>query len=275
MILGDTYELMEPIGRGGGGTVWLAQHRRLPKLVAIKLLSREARRDAEACARFRREADIAAKLQHPNIVEVLDINDLPDGSPYIVLELLRGENLAAEIRRGAMTLARAVDIIGQVVNGLDALHRHGVIHRDLKPQNVFLARDDDDEETVKVLDFGVSKVIGSTLIRTEARCLLGTPEYMAPEQITGHNELVDARTDVFALGVIAHEMLTGSQAFAGDTLVDTTFRIVRGPTPSMRRIRRDLPAHTYAAVERALAKDPAGRFDDVRSFFTALSGRGA
>src|SRR5262245_24269579 len=190
-VVAETYQVTRLLGRGGMGSVWEASHLRLPgKRVAIKVLHANVAADQEALARFRREAEIATRLGHPNIVEVHDFNSLPDGQPYLVLELLIVESLDSRMRRAPVSLDNAMRIAGQIGAALAAAHREQVVHRDLKPQNVFLVRPRMDEaegggELVKVLDFGISKIRGSQTIVTLDSTVLGTPQYMAPEQATG------------------------------------------------------------------------------------------
>src|SRR5690242_3369100 len=193
-VVAETYQVTRLLGRGGMGAVWEASHLRLPgKRVAIKLLHADVASDQESLARFRREAEIATRLDHPNIVEVHDFNMLPGGQPYLVLELLVGESLDARMRRGPLPADQAIWIAGQIAAALAAAHRAGVVHRDLKPHNVYIVRREDEGETVKVLDFGISKIRGSQTVKTQDSTILGTPQYMAPEQALGHHAAVDAR----------------------------------------------------------------------------------
>jgi hypothetical protein len=272
--ISDTYEITRLLGQGGMGAVWEARHLRLPdKRVAIKLLVGDDVREG-LFARFQREAEITSKLGHPNIVGVLDFNTLPSGAPYIVLELLLGESLADRLRRGPLPLPQALDIVRQIGSALHAAHRAEIVHRDLKPDNVFLIPSPEagGPEQVKVLDFGISKMrSGSVPSKTLDATMLGTPQYMSPEQANGENSKVDARSDVWALGAIAYEMITGHRAFPGDSLAAVVVRIVAQPSPTLLDVP-GVPNHVAAAVDKALAKDPAERFADVREFVSALTG---
>jgi serine/threonine-protein kinase len=275
-VIADTYTIEALIGRGGMGAVFLASHLRLPgKQVAIKILHAEMSGD-EVLARFKREAEIASRLGHPNIVAVHDFNVMPDGTPYLVLEYLHGESLAQRLKRGPVPLDQALSIVRQVGSALAAAHREGIVHRDLKPQNIFLVPMEVDGRVVeiaKVLDFGISKIRGSQTVKTQDSALLGTPQYMAPEQATGQHKLVDERTDVFAFGAIVYEMLSGQPAFSGETIPEVVFKVVyEQPTPLAQHVG-SLPAAITAAVHRAMAKAAGERFANVGEFVEALTGQ--
>jgi len=276
-VLGETYEITELLGQGGMGAVWTAKHLRLPgKRVAIKVLHGVAASDRESYARFRREAEIASRIGHPNIVTVHDFNVLPSGTPYLVLEYLDGEDLAHRLAHGKVPLQTALGIARQIGSALHAAHKADVVHRDLKPGNVFLVNAEiggELVEQVKVLDFGISKIRGSQTVQTQDSVLLGTPQYMAPEQALGKNTEIDARTDVFALGAIVYEMLSGRPAFMGETLAEVVFKVVYDKQPPLSQLDPSLPKNVVDAVEQALAKDVNARFSDVGAFINALTGR--
>ncbi len=275
-VVGGTWLVERMLGKGGMGAVWLARHQRLPdKRSAIKVLIGTGLRD-EAYLRFAREAEIATRIGHPNIVDVLDMASLATGEPYIVLEYLQGEDLRARLRKyGSLNFAETCDITRQIGSALFAAHRQDVVHRDLKPENVFLVPTDSGgviREHVKVLDFGISKLRGSQTLQTQEAMLLGTPQYMAPEQAAGRNQEVDARSDQFALAVMVYEMVTGRPPWQADTPLGLLFQVVHAPTPAIGLQVPDLPANAVLAIERALSKDAAGRFDDVAQFVEALTG---
>lgn len=271
-VIAETYTIEGLIGRGGMGAVFLASHVRLPgKKVAIKVLHADVA-DAESLARFRREAEIASRLGHPNIVEVHDWNQLPDGTPYLVLEFLAGESLAERLGRGPLSLEEVVPIIRQVGSALAAAHRSGIVHRDLKPANIFLVPQDEGPPRAKVLDFGISKIHGSGTVKTQDTQMLGTPQYMAPEQATGKHAEVDARTDVFALGAVVYELLTGTAVFAGATIPEVVFKVVFEPAPPVATLAPHLPPAVAAAIDRALAKKADERWPDMAAFVEALTG---
>ncbi len=272
-ILDDTYTIEALIGRGGMGAVFLASHRRLAgKKVAIKMLLAELGGD-EILARFKREADIASTLDHPNIVKVENYNVLADGTPYIAYEFLQGESLAQRIAGGPMPLDQITSIIRGVGSGLAAAHRAGIVHRDLKPQNIFLVQSEvagHAVEMAKVLDFGISKLRGSQTVKTQDSTLLGTPQYMAPEQATGQHANVDERTDIFALGAIVYEMLTGRPAFSGASIPEVVFKVVyEQPAP----LDVPVPQNVADAIARAMSKQASDRFPTVSAFVEALTGQ--
>jgi serine/threonine-protein kinase len=251
--------------------VWRARHLRLPdKQVAVKFLLNEDN-NAELLARFRREAEVTSKLGHPNIVGVMDFNVLPSGMPYIVLEYLEGESLTARIERGPVPLQEALAITRQIASALHAAHKIGVVHRDLKPDNVFLVPSESGGVVAKVLDFGISKMRDNVSVKTQESTILGTPQYMSPEQANGKSSEVDARSDLWALGTIVYEMLTGHAAFQGESMTTLLVAVLVTPSPSLRG-QPGVPDHVADALDRALAKDPADRQPDVPSFIAELTG---
>jgi serine/threonine-protein kinase len=268
----DKYVIEALIGRGGMGAVFVARHRTLTdKRVAIKVLHAEIH-DADIQARFKREAQIATRINHPNIVEVHDFDVTPEGIPFLVLEYLEGETLAQRIAAGPIPLDQVMSIVRQVGSALAAAHREGIVHRDLKPQNIFLVPTEVDGKMVeiaKVLDFGISKWRGSETVKTQESALLGTPQYMAPEQATGQHDSVDQRTDVFALGSIVYEMLCGHPAFTGASIPEVVFKVVyEQPAP----ITNTIPDKIANAVRQAMAKPAEERFSTVSNFVEALTG---
>ncbi|WP_253900216.1 serine/threonine-protein kinase, partial [Corallococcus carmarthensis] len=275
-VLRNTYKVVSVLGRGGMGSVFLAQHLRLPgKQVAVKVLRVGDHVGPDLHVRFRREAEIASRLGHPNIVEVLDFDTLEDGSPFLVLEYLRGESLADRLRRGRLTLAEVFSFTRQMGSALQTAHRAGIVHRDLKPANIFLVPTDSGGvvgERVKLLDFGISKVMSSETLQTQEAVLIGTPQYMSPEQAQGQNSRIDARTDLFALGGIVFEMISGMTPFGGGGLAQIIYRVVHEPPVSLATLMPELPENVAKAVARALEKKPENRHPDVASFIAELTG---
>jgi serine/threonine-protein kinase len=266
----NKYRIEQLLGRGGMGAVYRARDMRLDRLVALKVVRAELLGDVDARRRFRREAQIVARLQHPSIVSVFDYGTFQDGGAYLVMELVRGEDLRRVLQReGRLDSVRALRILLAVCAAIEAAHREGVLHRDLKPENILLPGGTID---AKVLDFGVAKVIegegadktvpgeAPTLITT-AGMLIGTPAYMAPEQFQGAPP--DTRTDVFSLGVIAYEMLSGELPFGRGSLGEVVLAQARG-VPPMRG--SPVPPATERAIRMALDSDPDRRPSSPHAF---------
>ncbi|OJH34499.1 serine/threonine-protein kinase [Cystobacter ferrugineus] len=261
-VLEGRYRLLSPLGAGGMGVVYLAEHLGLRKSVAVKLLRGELSRDPTFTRRFEQEAIAASQIGHEHIVNVTDLGRTPTGELFYVMELLEGESLGTLLlREHFLPLWRAVPILAQVCRALEAAHARGIVHRDVKPQNVMLLQRQGQADFVKVVDFGISKVMqgqpGSGL--TEAGAILGTANYMAPEQAAGGT--VDARADVYSLGVLTYEVCTGSLPFRGDNTFATMLQHLEATAqpPSRRRPDLGLPPELDALVLSALAKDPATR----------------
>ncbi len=269
--LDGKFRFVSTLGTGGMAAVWLARNERVDREVAIKFLRPEVGRDPEAVARFRSEARAAGRIGNKHICEILDLGDSPIG-PYMVMERLRGIDLAALIRRkGRLQPGYAVRIVRHALEGLAAAHAAGIIHRDLKPGNVFLHRDDHGETQVKLMDFGVSKFLdGSGDAMTASGILLGTPEYMAPEQLEGANKLGPA-SDIFAMGAILYRAISGHQVFSGANLAAVLRAMaVSEPTP-IDRLVSGVPAELVAVIHRCLARVPEHRFASAVALSDALA----
>jgi serine/threonine-protein kinase len=263
-LIADRYELEELVGTGGMSSVFRARDRQLERRVAIKILHQHYAEDPEYLERFRREARAVAKLSHPNIVTVIDRGD-DDGRQYIVFEHVEGENLKElVIRSGRLPVRRALELALAVADGLAFAHNHGLVHRDVKPQNVLLNRDGE----VKVTDFGIARSLHVEQGVTQTGTVLGTGEYLAPEQASG--KPVSPATDVYSLGVVLWELLAGDVPFVGENFVAIALRHVNEPPPSLRERRPDVSPRLEAAVNRALAKDPAQRFPSMSAFAKEL-----
>jgi serine/threonine-protein kinase len=266
-VLHGTFRVLRLIAGGGMAAIYAATHTRLAGRYAVKVLHAEAAAMGSAVERFRREAEITSALRHPNIVQVLDFNQMEDGRPYMVMEYLDGTDLRARLEaHRTIPLDRAAIIVEQVSEALAAAHAVGVTHRDLKPENLFcVSVPGSDKEFVKVLDFGMSKIRHASKITADAT-LLGTPPYMSPEQAMGQIDAIDPATDQFALGAILYEMLSGEIAFLAQTTAGVLEAVIgRDPPP--------LPA-ALAGVDRvlraALAKDKRDRLPDILAFGRAV-----
>jgi serine/threonine-protein kinase len=261
-IIADRYEVIRKIAKGGMGTIYEVRNTRLGRTFALKTITAEAAQDPEVLQRFRREADVVANLSHPHIVEVVDWDQLDDGAPFLVMEYLRGETLAARIAGvGALPWGQIAQVADQVLSALGVAHRAGVVHRDLKPDNIFLAVDDAGEERVKLLDFGISKIRDSQTFQTTDAKVLGTPAYMAPEQAEGQHDKIGAATDVWAMGAIIYEMITGAVAFSAPSTPAILYRVCHGrPTPA-NELRPDVPKELVELLDWAL--DLQLRLDNV------------
>jgi serine/threonine protein kinase len=270
MVLDGTYRIVKRLGEGGMGEVYLAAHERLPGFFAVKALQTSFMRHAEAVSRFRREAEILAGVRHPNVVQVVDFNVTADGVPYLVMELVDGPDLERELAEGReLGPADAMSIVRQIASALDAAHAAGVVHRDLKPANVILMPAAGQAPVVKVIDFGISISDWSPQITTESR-VMGTPEFMSPEQALGKRDDIDARSDQFALAVLAHTLLARRPPFAGDSPLATLSAIVHGePEPLAPYVA--WPAEDVQAVlRRGMARGREERFPSVLAFAEAL-----
>jgi len=267
IVLGDVYKLVGRIGQGGMGAVYEAHHLRLRKRVAVKVLNRAQARNSEALARFHREAVVASRLGHPNLVNVIDFGSSSDEQPYLVMEFLEGEDLDRRIQRsGVVPLAKAITIARQVASAVAAVHAKGIIHRDLTPANVFLVHVPHEPDFVKVLDFGVSKIKADQSKVTDASRTVGTPAYMAPEQAFGPSSDVDHRVDQWALACIVWEMLAGRPPFFADNADALFYQLRHFPPPPLASYAPDIPATVEAVLLRALSKRPTDRYPSIRDF---------
>jgi serine/threonine-protein kinase len=268
-VLGETYEIARVVGEGGMGRVYEARHLRLPdRRFAVKVMHPEFARQPEVVARFQREAESASSIAHPNVVDVFDVHKTPDGVPYLVGEFLEGEELGDYIQRvGKLDVPFAVGIARQVCKALGAAHARGIVHRDMKPENVFLILRDG-VPTVKVLDFGISKAGSGDTHLTRTGMIMGTPSYMAPEQARG--EKVDLRADVYAIGALLYHALTGQRPFDSDDPAATLNMVLTEEPPRPRVLSATVPEALELVVQRAMAKDARDRYQTTGELDLAL-----
>ncbi|MFK7992266.1 MAG: serine/threonine-protein kinase [Sandaracinaceae bacterium] len=266
------YRVLSRLGEGGMGAVYLAHHQLIDKQVVIKVLHPEMAKRPEFVERFHREAKAATSIGHEHIVDVTDMGQLPDGSPFIVMEYLEGRSLGdLLLDEGALPIGRAIRLVQQVCDALAAAHDKGIIHRDMKPDNV-LVLERRGEDFVKVLDFGISKFLADEeqIKLTQTGMAMGTPSYMSPEQTQGL-DTVDHRTDLYAVGVMLYELLSGDVPFTASTYAALILKAVTEPPPPLREARPDVPETLEAVVLSALAKKPEGRPADLRVLSDALA----
>jgi len=272
-VLGESYEIVRPIGIGGMGAIYEAAHVRTRKRVAVKMMSKELAAHPEALARFRREVKVTTELAHPHIIEVVDFGASPTGQPYLVMEYLDGEDLEQRLERvGRLQPRTAVEIVKQLASALAVAHAEGIVHRDLKPGNVFLLRVPGDHVFVKVVDFGISKVLkAATTKLTMARAVVGTPEFMSPEQAAGRVDQVDHRSDQWALACLAWHMLSGRLPFWQPEVSDILTQVIQGePTPLSPELAGFIPPPVDKVLRRALSKRREDRFPTITAFSRAF-----
>ncbi|MCC6645775.1 MAG: serine/threonine protein kinase [Polyangiaceae bacterium] len=273
-VLSGRFRVERVLGQGGMGVVVAAHHLQLDRRVALKFLLPEAVKSEVVLARFLREARTAARLQGEHVARVIDVGTLDEGTPFLVMEYLEGRDLADTLKlRGALPQDEAVTYVLQACEALAEAHAAGIVHRDLKPANLFLARRPDGTAAVKVLDFGISKAsmydsVDAALTRESA--MMGSPAYMSPEQLRSARD-VDHRTDVWSLGVVLYELLTGRVVFDAATLPDLHVQILSAAPSSVRVRRPELPPLLDGVVMRCLEKDPARRFSSVADLAAALA----
>ncbi|MBI5532683.1 MAG: serine/threonine protein kinase [Deltaproteobacteria bacterium] len=275
-VLAGKYRVNKLLGEGGMGLVIEAEHLQLEQRVAIKFLRPEALAHTSLVARFAREARAMTRIKSEHVARVIDVGTLETGAPYMVMEYLEGKDLEAVVaERGPQPIDKAVDLVLQASEALAEAHTLGIIHRDLKPANLFLTTRADGSDCVKVLDFGISKSrdTGSStpdVALTQTASILGSPMYMAPEQMLSAKE-VDVRTDIWALGTILFELLTGSPPFPGDTIEELRARMLTGKHLELKAFRDDIPLELEEVVLKCMQTDPNNRFSDLAELATALA----
>jgi serine/threonine-protein kinase len=273
-VVAGKYRVDRVLGRGGMGAVFSATNTTIGKRVALKFLTREAARDQSATQRFQREAEAAGVIESEHIVHVFDSGTTEDGLPFLVMELLGGEDLRSRLQReGMLSVPQAVDIATQVLRGLVRAHAAGIVHRDLKPDNVFLCRRDDGSTLAKIVDFGISKLSNSRSAKTLTRrgTVLGTAYYMAPEQAQAA-EGVDHRADLYGVGTLLFEMLAGRPPHVAPTHEAVLVAICTKDAPDVQSLRPDTPKSLARLLERALARDRDARIGSAEEFLEGLGG---
>ncbi len=271
-IIGGRYRVQGVIGSGGMGAVVSAEHIQLGEQVAIKFLSPHLAQDNASVERFVREARATSRIKSEHVVRVLDVGATPGAPPYIVMELLRGQDLSQLLEHGPLAIVHAVDFVLQASEALAEAHAAGIVHRDIKPPNLWLTQRSDGSPLIKVLDFGISKLAPTSsadLKLTETQSVFGSPTYMSPEQIRSSKK-VDHRTDIWALGIVLHELLTARLPFDGDTVSGVLASIAADPPMPLRQLRPDAPPELEAAILRCLEKDLARRCSSVKEMAAML-----
>src|SRR5262245_24601064 len=277
-ILDGKYRVDSVLGSGGMGVVIAAHHLGLDQQVAIKLLLPEVLEDPEAAARFEREARAAAKIKNEHIARVMDVGTLDTGCPYMVMEHLEGEDLEERMKReGRLPIDHAIELVLQTCDVLAEARGLGIVHRDLKPANLFCLMGPEGGVSIKVLDFGISKVTGpntSHTTITKTSTLMGSPTYMSPEQIHSARR-GDARTDMWSMGIIVYELLTGRVPFDGESVPEICLKVTKRSPPPIRRFRPDTPSALEAVISKCLEKDRTKRFMNIAELSVALAPFGA
>ena len=266
-VVADRYLILKKIGEGGMGQVYLAEHIKMKRKSAVKVMHKGMVHDAEAVQRFNREASNASSIQHPHVAAIYDFGETPDGLIYLAMEYIDGEPLTRIIeRQGALPAARAAEITRQVAEALEAAHEHGIVHRDLKPDNIMIARGRTGEDVVKVVDFGIAKAMSGDQQVTKTGLAVGTPEYMSPEQLGGDD--LDARTDIYSLGLVSFNMFTGQLPFPAVTSREALIVRLTDKPRTLAEIRRDVqwPDSMQWVMDRALANHPGERYQHVGQF---------
>ena len=275
-IIDGKYRVERVLGVGGMGVVVAAQHMQLDEKVALKFLLPEALSNPEAVARFVREARAAVKIKSEHVARVIDVGVLPNGAPYMVMEYLEGGDLAAWIeQRGALAVEQTVEFVLQACVAVADAHALGIVHRDLKPANLFCVRRSDGQLSIKVLDFGISKFTDARKAKaagsfTKTTAAIGSPVYMSPEQMRSARD-VDAQADIWALGVILFELMSGHPAFQAESMVELAIQITNDPAPPIRTLRPEVPAGLEAVIAKCLEKDRARRYRNVAELALALA----
>ena len=272
-IVADRYHVLRVLGQGGMGKVYLAEHVKMGRMSALKVLRPAAMRDVDAVSRFNREAANASRISHPNVAAIYDFGETSEGVVYLAMEFVDGTPLKSLIEEsGALPAARAADIARQAAEGLAAAHDLGIVHRDLKPENLMITRSRDGADIVKIVDFGIAKANGNDAQKvTKTGHVIGTPDYMSPEQLAG--DPIDARSDIYSLGIVAFNMLTGKLPFPSDSAQEAMIMRLTDPPKRLGEVRPDVawPTALQTAMDKALARAAAARYEHAVEFGRDLS----
>jgi serine/threonine-protein kinase len=272
-VVADRYHVLRLLGEGGMGQVYLAEHVKMGRKCALKVMRPAAIKDVDAVSRFNREAANASRISHPNVATVYDFGETGDGIIYLAMELVDGSPLTSLIEEaGALPPKRAADITRQAAEGLAAAHELGIVHRDLKPENLMIGRTRDGADLVKIVDFGIAKAAGNDAQKvTKTGLVIGTPDYMSPEQLSG--DPIDSRSDIYSLGIVAFNMLTGKLPFPSDSAQESMIMRLTDPPKRLSETRPEVPwpDELQAAVDKALARDVTDRYQQAVDFGRDLS----
>ena len=271
-IIAERYHVLKKLGEGGMGQVYLAEHVKMGRKSAVKVMNPGMVNDADAISRFNREAANASRINHPNVAGIYDFGETPEGLIYLAMEFIEGESLTSLVEKnGALPPLRAADIAKQAADGLQVAHEMGIVHRDLKPDNIMIAKNRDGSDCVKVVDFGIAKAAGAENQKvTKTGLVVGTPEYMSPEQLAG--DKLDGKSDIYSLALVAYNMLTGKLPFEGETAQESMImRLTDDPRPlSMTKPDTSWPAEVQAVMAKALQRKREDRYDSASKFGIAL-----
>ena len=271
-IIAERYHVLKKLGEGGMGQVYLAEHVKMGRKSAVKVMNPGMVNDADAISRFNREAANASRINHPNVAGIYDFGETPEGLIYLAMEFIEGESLTSLVERnGALPPMRAANIAKQAADGLQVAHEMGIVHRDLKPDNIMIAKNRDGSDCVKVVDFGIAKAAGAENQKvTKTGLVVGTPEYMSPEQLAG--DKLDGKSDIYSLALVAYNMLTGKLPFEGETAQESMImRLTDDPRPlSVTKPDTSWPAEVQAVMAKALQRKREDRYDSASKFGIAL-----
>ncbi len=272
-ILAERYHILKKLGEGGMGAVYLAEHVKMGRKAALKVMNPGMNTDADAIARFNREAANASRLNHPNVCAIYDFGETADGLIYLAMEFIEGESLTSLIEKnGSLAAPRAANIIHQAADALAVAHDYGIVHRDLKPDNIMIAKDRDGADVVKVVDFGIAKASSSDAQKvTKTGLVVGTPEYMSPEQLAG--DKLDGRSDIYSLGLVAFNCLTGLLPFPSNTAQEAMIMRLTDHPKTLTEMRPDIawPAELQTVMDRVLARDAEERYQKSDEFGRDIS----